>query len=68
MTSSTHLPAGLDALLNSKETADYMRTSEAKLRQDRYLGRGPKYIRNGRRILYRVSDIRAYLEANVHGN
>ena len=62
-TSPAPAPAGLDVLLDSRETAAYMRTTDAKLRQDRSHGVGVPYVKAGRRVLYRVSDIRAYIEA-----
>lgn len=47
------------------EVARYMHTSEAKLAQDRYLGRGIPYVKHGRRVLYRWADVLAYVEANT---
>ena len=58
-------PAGLDVLLDARETATYLRTTEAKLRQDRSRRVGIPYVKNGARVLYRVSDIRAYIDNNV---
>jgi predicted DNA-binding transcriptional regulator AlpA len=34
------------------------------LRRSRHEGRGPKFIRLGRMVFYRVTDIAAYLAAN----
>ncbi len=48
------------------EVATYLRTTEARLAQMRYLGTGPRYTKVGRRVLYRWSDIHAYIEANTH--
>jgi len=53
----------LDELLTPKQFAEYRKTTTAVLAQERHLKRGPKYIRDGRRIRYRVSDIRDYLDA-----
>lgn len=55
----------LPELLTGRETAEYLGVSEDTLAQDRYLGRGLPYVRVGRRIRYRASDIAAFLEANV---
>ncbi|TLF58472.1 helix-turn-helix domain-containing protein [Nocardia cyriacigeorgica] len=55
----------LPELLTGRQTAEYIGVSEDTLAQDRYLGRGLPYVRVGRRIRYRASDIAAFLEANV---
>ena len=48
------------------EVAAALGTSQAGLAQMRYRGTGPKYIKVGhRRVIYRWSDVRAYLDANV---
>ncbi|MEN4449993.1 helix-turn-helix domain-containing protein [Mycobacterium sp. SM3041] len=58
-------PAQLDQLMTTQEVADYLGTSKGTLEVDRYYGRGLPYVRFGRRIRYRASDIAAYLEANL---
>jgi hypothetical protein len=40
-------------------------TTEAGLAQMRYRGAGPRFCKRGRRVLYRWSDVRAYLDANT---
>lgn len=55
----------LDALLTPHQVADYRGTTTGVLAQERFKGTGPKFIRDGRRIRYRASDIRAYMEANT---
>ena len=45
--------------------AKLLGTTEDGLAQMRYRGTGPKFIRRGRRILYRWSDVRDYLDANT---
>ncbi len=48
------------------EVAKVLHTSEAGLAQLRYRGTGPKFIRVGRRrVIYRWSDVRAYLDAHT---
>jgi predicted DNA-binding transcriptional regulator AlpA len=54
-----------DELLTPRELAEEMKRSEAALAQLRSRGLGPKYVKVGRRVLYRRSDIRAYLDANT---
>ncbi|ORB68945.1 DNA-binding protein [Mycolicibacterium tusciae] len=47
------------------EVAEYLRTTVANLAQLRYTGRGPKFIKVGRRVLYRWSDIADWLDGNT---
>lgn len=59
------LPSDPEGLVVPPRLAAYLDTSEAVLAQLRYLGRGIPYIKNGRRIFYRVKDIREYLDRNT---
>jgi len=54
----------LDAALPA-EVAPVLRTTEGGLAQMRYRGNGPKFIKVGARVLYRWSDVNAYLDANT---
>jgi predicted DNA-binding transcriptional regulator AlpA len=47
------------------EVAEYLHTSVAQLAQFRYLGKGPKFVKVGRRVLYRWSDVAEWLERNT---
>lgn len=51
--------------VDAQEAAAYIHTTEATLRQWRYLRRGPNWIKSGSRVLYRVEDLDAYLDANT---
>lgn len=53
-------------LLTQKELSERIDTKESTLAQWRYLGRGPKFVRLGRKIFYREQDIADFIEANVH--
>jgi excisionase family DNA binding protein len=48
-------------LLTEDEAADYLRVRPRTLQRWRQLGRGPKFTRAGRRILYRMADLQQYL-------
>ncbi|MEH3129151.1 MAG: DNA-binding protein [Mycolicibacterium neoaurum] len=48
-----------------KEVADALKTTEQRLATMRYRGTGPKFCKVGRRVLYRWSDVRDFLEANT---
>jgi hypothetical protein len=59
-----HLPRGppsLDRLLSTEETANVFGVTPNTLEKWRVFGRGPKFIRVGRRIRYSPTDIAAYL-------
>lgn len=55
----------IPALAEPSEVAEVLHVSEASLSQDRYLGRGLPYIKHGRRVLYRWSDVQEYLDSNT---
>jgi hypothetical protein len=57
-------PTDIDTAFPS-EVAPILGTSEAGLAQMRYRGTGPKFCKVGRKVVYRWSDVRAYLEANT---
>ncbi|UTT48842.1 helix-turn-helix transcriptional regulator [Rhodococcus gordoniae] len=52
-------------LATADEVAAYLRTTKAKLANDRYRGIGPKFVKHGRRVLYRWSDVYAWTEQNL---
>jgi hypothetical protein len=54
-------------LLTPRETAELRRCSIRKLEHERANGRGPAYVLDGARVLYRRSDIEAFLRANLRG-
>ncbi|MFW0789654.1 DNA-binding protein [Gordonia sp. CPCC 205333] len=47
------------------EVAAFMHTTPAALAQDRYLGRGIPYVKHGRKVLYKWSDVQSYLDSNT---
>ncbi|WP_433670300.1 helix-turn-helix domain-containing protein [Nocardia sp. CA-136227] len=61
--SRSSLP-GLSALLTPAEVGKVLHKTEDSLAQLRYRGRGPVFVKAGRRVLYRREDVLAYLEAN----
>lgn len=50
-------------LLKQSEVAAIIRKSEAWLERARVVGGGPKFLKLGRNVLYRESDIMVWLEA-----
>ena len=57
-------PAG-DELLTISEVAAIVRAPIATLRYWRHLGNGPRSFRLGRRVVYRVGDLRAWIDAQA---
>ena len=58
------IPADMDTALPG-QVASVLDTTVDGLAQMRYRGTGPKFVRRGRRVLYRWSDVRDYLNANT---
>lgn len=54
-----------DTLLTPGQYAAYALTTEAQLAQQRYRGEGPRFVKFGRTVRYRWSDILAYIEAST---
>lgn len=50
--------------VSEPQASRYIRMSVPWLRQQRMRGRGPAYVRIGRSIRYRLSDLDAYLAAH----
>jgi hypothetical protein len=59
-------PADLfDDVALPRQVAKLLDTTPEGLAQMRYRGSGPRFVKRGRRVLYRWSDVRAYLDANT---
>ncbi len=54
-----------DALLLPRDVAALRCTTENALAQERWRGRGPRYVRDGRRVLYRAGDLADYIAAHT---
>jgi hypothetical protein len=55
----------LDALLNEVQAADFLNLSIRTLQAWRVKNAGPHFVRAGRAIRYRRSDLIAWIEANT---
>jgi excisionase family DNA binding protein len=53
----------LPRYLTTEEVAQALRTSAETVRYWRHTGKGPSSVKVGRRVLYRESDVLAWLEA-----
>ena len=53
-------------LADTTEVADYVGLSPAQMKQLRYLGEGPKFVRvTGRQVRYRWEDVDAWIESQT---
>jgi predicted DNA-binding transcriptional regulator AlpA len=59
----TPLPDDPNALLRRDELPRYLPVSAQTLARWACEGRGPRYIRIGKRVVYRCSDLTAWLES-----
>jgi excisionase family DNA binding protein len=55
-------------LLTQREAAALLRLSERTLERLRITGLGPVFVKAGRRVLYRESDLEAWVESRVRGS
>jgi hypothetical protein len=54
-----------EQLLTNEELAERARVTIATVRGWRYNGKGPRALKLGRHVRYRLADIRAWEEANA---
>ena len=54
--------------LRQKALATRWGISERTLEQWRWQGKGPRYLKIGARVVYRLSDVEAYEAAHLHRN
>lgn len=59
------LPETTSPLIAPETAAAYLRCNPRTLAEWRIRGRGPRYVRAGRRAFYRKSDLDTWLEAHV---
>ena len=55
----------MEPLLTTRETATVLQVTPEALRVWRHRGQGPAAIKYGRQVMYRRSDIEAWLESRV---
>ena len=48
--------------MTTAEVADLLRTSPETVRYWRHIGKGPKSWKAGRRVLYAIEDVQAWIE------
>jgi predicted DNA-binding transcriptional regulator AlpA len=55
----------METLLAQREASSVLRCSERTLERLRLTGRGPRYVKTIRRVLYRESDLESWLAARL---
>lgn len=55
----------LPSILTQAQAAEYLGVSEKKLERDRWCERRIPYVKMGRHVRYRSSDLVAYVESNI---
>jgi excisionase family DNA binding protein len=53
----------MERLLSTEEVAEVLGRPARTLRQWRYLGEGPRYLKVGATVRYRARDVESWLEA-----
>lgn len=54
-----------DTMLTVPQLSEWLGTTSGNLAQMRYLGTGPKFVKLGRAVRYRQSDVEAWLVAQT---
>ena len=54
-----------DIWMNTPQAAEYCRYAESTLEKFRCFGGGPRFSKRGRKVLYRLSDIDAWLSETM---
>jgi excisionase family DNA binding protein len=57
--------ASQETYFRPREAAEYLRSSESTLAKKRLNGDGPSFVRIGRAIRYRRSDLDAWMSASI---
>jgi predicted DNA-binding transcriptional regulator AlpA len=62
------IPEDSDFLISAAHAPDYIGIQRQTLARWRHEGFGPQWVRMGRRIFYRSSDLRAWVESRIRHN
>lgn len=55
----------METLLTPDQTAERLCVAEMTLRKWRWEGKGPRFVKMGRKVLYRQVDLNDYVEGQV---
>jgi predicted DNA-binding transcriptional regulator AlpA len=59
------MSTAIHPLMSSEELADYLGTTTQRLATHRMKGTGPRFVKEGRRVLYRRAEVEAWLDSNT---
>ena len=54
------------SLASIEETAEYLGITRGALAQMRYMGTGPAFHKIGRKVVYDLAEVNAWLDSNRH--
>lgn len=55
----------MEALYTPIQAAEYLCISEMTLRKWRWEGKGPRFVKIGRKVVYRTDDLHAYVQSMI---
>lgn len=58
----------MKSLLTPDQTAEHLCVSEMTLRKWRWEGKGPRFVKMGRKVLYRQTDLNEYVERQLRNS
>lgn len=58
----------MDEILKTKAAAEFLQVKPATLEQWRWSGKGPLFVKLNRTVIYRRSDLDAFVSARVFGS
>ena len=61
-------PWGSEVYLDTKQAAAYCNLHTRTLKRWRSTGAGPRFIKQGRKVLYRLSDLEAWMAEHCYTN
>jgi len=66
MTKSIQIAVELPKLMTQRDLATYLAKSTAWCERARWAGQGPKFLKLGRNVRYRATDVLDWINDNVH--
>lgn len=58
----------MNELIAPQKLADLLCLSEATLRKWRWEGKGPRFVKVGRKVAYRSNDIQSFIEQQIRNS
>ena len=58
----------METLMTAEQVAAQIQISDKTLRKWRWEGKGPRYVKVGRKVAYRPADVEAFVQANLRAS